>query len=52
MTEDTLFNQRNEPCYMIQVAEVVRQIVAPELDFKDFFNKIYENIVEFLNWTS
>eukprot|EP00371_Babesia_bovis_P001645 XP_001610292.1 hydrolase, TatD family protein [Babesia bovis T2Bo] len=45
MTGDTIFNQRNEPCYIIQVAEVVHQIVAPELDFKEFCNKIYENTV-------
>ncbi|GBE60891.1 deoxyribonuclease [Babesia ovata] len=36
MTGETIFNQRNEPCHIIQVAEVVHQIVAPEMEFKEF----------------
>ncbi|KAK1443886.1 DNase TatD like protein [Babesia gibsoni] len=36
MTGDTIFNQRNEPCLIIQVAEVVHQIVSKDMDFKEF----------------
>ncbi|GFE55047.1 deoxyribonuclease [Babesia ovis] len=36
MTGDTLYLHRTEPCHIIQVAEVVHQIRAPELDFKEF----------------
>ncbi|KAK1937456.1 hydrolase, TatD family protein [Babesia divergens] len=45
MTGDTIYNQRNEPCLIIQVAEVVHQVVAPEMDFTAFCKMIYQNTV-------
>ncbi|ORM41008.1 putative deoxyribonuclease TATDN1 [Babesia sp. Xinjiang] len=45
MTGDTIFNQRSEPCLIIQVAEVVHQIVAPDMDFTQFCDTIYNNTV-------
>lgn len=46
MTGETILSSRNEPCHILNVAEVVHQLVSPNIDFKDFCDRVYENTVK------
>ncbi|AFZ79657.1 hydrolase, TatD family member protein [Theileria equi strain WA] len=45
MTEETILSSRNEPCHILNVAEVVYQLLSPNVDFKEFCDRVYENTV-------
>ncbi|EAN32969.2 putative deoxyribonuclease TATDN1 [Theileria parva strain Muguga] len=43
MTPETVLTIRTEPCHILNVAEVVHQLIDPNMDFTQFTNQIYEN---------